>query len=126
MPTPPPHELDFGPYTAAFVEGLVRDVPQLSDAYREHLNDNFGELLPHVFLGDVTRWVVAVSQKRTDHDALATLLARMDAILSDPSHPCRELVLASFVENLGGETEALKVIRPISGRSLSAALEQCW
>ena len=121
-----PHESEITAANMVFVGTLVKDVPQLASAYREHLQDNFGELLPHVFMGDVTRWVVAVSQHGNETEALSTLLARMDAVLGDPSHPCQELVWVSFIENLGDERTAVAAIRALSGPSLRAALEKCW
>jgi hypothetical protein len=33
----------------AFIAELLADVPDLRPSYLEHLDDNFGELLPHVF-----------------------------------------------------------------------------
>ena len=42
----------------SFVEELLRVVPELQPAYDAHLNDNT-TLLPHVFMGDLTRFVIA-------------------------------------------------------------------
>jgi hypothetical protein len=46
--------------TISFVQDLVRQFQELRNLLKEHQEDNFGELLPHVFLGDVTRYVVSL------------------------------------------------------------------
>jgi hypothetical protein len=43
-----------------FVREIVERFPKLSPLLREHLHDNSGELLPHVFFGDLTRYAVAL------------------------------------------------------------------
>jgi hypothetical protein len=63
----------------AFIAELLADVPGLRPSYLEHLDDNFGELLPHVFFGDVTDWAVeqhpaAKRGSATAEEALTRLL----------------------------------------------------
>lgn len=41
-----------------FISLLVREVPELVPLYENHLRDNLDELLPTVFMGEVTRFVV--------------------------------------------------------------------
>jgi hypothetical protein len=36
--------------TVAFVRSMVARLPNLSELFEEHVKDNFGEVLPHVFL----------------------------------------------------------------------------
>ena len=58
------HESDLHPRspitsaTAHFVEHLLSKFPDLQPIDDSHMADN-GELLPHVFMGSVTRFVVA-------------------------------------------------------------------
>jgi hypothetical protein len=53
----------------SFIKELLRTVPELQPAYAEHLNDN-DTLLPHVFMGDVTRFVIAEASKPSESKAL--------------------------------------------------------
>jgi hypothetical protein len=41
-----------------FVERLVREAPPLKPVYDRHMLENMGELLPHVFMGELTRFVI--------------------------------------------------------------------
>ena len=51
-----------------FIEYVLAKVPQLRAVHSEHLKDN-DELLPHVFMGDVTRFLFLTfeNRKRRDH-----------------------------------------------------------
>ncbi len=52
-------------YDVTFMTELVAQIPELEPLYSEHMQDNFGEMLPHVLMGDVTRFAVAKSQTLT-------------------------------------------------------------
>lgn len=101
---------------AAFVERLLSAVPRLTGAYKSHVADNDG-LLPHVFMGDVTRYAIAES-KNPNSSTLAPLLAFLEDELNAGGANTRELIAVSFVENLLGETAALRALRPLMGLSL--------
>lgn len=45
--------------TDRFVDRLVERVDWLTPLVQDRLADNFGEVLPHAFLGEVTRQLVA-------------------------------------------------------------------
>ena len=58
--------------TEAFVRRLAGAWPGLRELLDEHLRVNFGEVLPHVFFGDITRWATALQvQSRRDIDLAA-------------------------------------------------------
>ncbi len=86
------------PADHAFTGALVWAFPELLDELGEHLADNDGELLPHVFMASVERWAeTLVSDRRSDLDRLLTVLA--DGY--DAGHESvQNLVDVSFVENL--------------------------
>lgn len=46
------------PSTAAFIEGVVEAAPSLRHVFDEHRRDYDGDVLPHLFMHDVTRWVL--------------------------------------------------------------------
>ena len=87
---------------SAATEGLVRDVvanvPELQPLLAEHLADNYGELLPHVFFGDVTRW--ALREKAVNSLSLKRLLTLLDASYAKGVPDVQELIAVSFLENL--------------------------
>lgn len=45
--------------TEATILQLVAAHPALAPVLAEHLEDNFGEMLPHLVMADVVRWLVA-------------------------------------------------------------------
>jgi len=78
------------------VHDLVRDLldaePRLAPVYREHLADN-DELLIHVLLGDVTRWL-------RQNGPAAAVLAVLERHLAGGDSDVQNAIAASFVENL--------------------------
>nr|WP_298719868.1 hypothetical protein [uncultured Steroidobacter sp.] len=97
----------------SLIERLLAAVPDLRGVYDEHISDN-DELLPHVFFGDVTRFAI----ENAAAPSVASLLALLDEALADADEEVREVVAASFVENLVGETAALKLMKPKMGLNL--------
>jgi len=69
----------------------------------EHLADN-GDLLPHVFFGDVTRYGSSLAREDADAKELDRLLADLDDALSDgeADDEVTNLIWVSFVENAQG------------------------
>jgi hypothetical protein len=108
------------PTQREFVEELLRRVPALQPAYEDHLRDN-EELLPHVFMGDVTRWVIEHARQPEHRRAVAALLAYFESALATESDG-KDLVLLSFVENLAGEADTVNALRPMLGQPLKRAI----
>jgi hypothetical protein len=82
----------------------IRDeIPGVNDLFKQHLKEQ-GELLPHVFFGDVTRFFLALVG-RHDEAARAASTELMHALeeAMDGDEPVQELVVASFLENLLGD-----------------------
>jgi hypothetical protein len=104
-----------------FVDGLVKEVSALQPVLDKHLAANH-ELLPHVFFGDLTRFVVSGFSDRPEHraDAEKILLLLEDA-MGSPDEDVQNLVSVSFCENLTGE-EPLDAIRAAMGSRLRAEL----
>jgi hypothetical protein len=105
-----------------YTEELIRSVPALQQIYRAHLQEN-DELLPHVFFGEVTRFVVTEARKAAAHDSsIARLLHEFEKGLEEGPEEVRELISVSFVENLCGEREAVKVLKPLMREKLKSKL----
>jgi hypothetical protein len=90
-----------------FIPHLVQEVPELLPAYEEHLRD-YDELLPHVFMGDVTRFVIDAYQRASTatgdarhwSQVLDRLMALLEAAAASSDIMLVNLVTVSFCENL--------------------------
>lgn len=100
-----------------FVEELIRIIPDLVAIHQEHVTDN-GELLPHVFFGDVARYVVAKTLDPAAEGTLRLLLNQLEIECERQNPETGELIGVSFLENLCGEIGPLKVLIPMMGPAL--------
>jgi len=89
-----------------FIRGLVREVPELAPTFQEHVEFH-EELLPHVFMGDVGRFVVANAIGRDSKSALARLMAYLEEGLANGPAGVQELIVVSFVEYLQDEASTI-------------------
>lgn len=86
------------PETVAFTGALVWRFPELMPEFGEHLSDNEGEVLPHVFMAQVERWAEQfVSERRP---LVERLLEELEKGYERGGEPVRNLIDVSFVENL--------------------------
>jgi hypothetical protein len=95
--------------TIDFIEGLVRRYPRLEVIFDEHDSDNFGEVLPHLFFGDLTRYLVSKflevesgdgPQGTEDKPELRGLLNDLEDVYAGGDEEIQELISVSFLENL--------------------------
>ncbi|MEK6747633.1 MAG: hypothetical protein AABY83_00315 [Pseudomonadota bacterium] len=105
-----------------FIERLLRVAPELKGAYEEHLVDN-DMLLPHVFMGDVTRFVVAAAEGGNDRVVVQRILDYFEIELKAGEAESLELIRASFVENLTGESTVVNKLKPMMGTGLRREIE---
>ncbi|KRB75113.1 hypothetical protein ASE01_17290 [Nocardioides sp. Root190] len=83
-----------------FVSRLSSRVPESSATLREHLDEQEGELLLHLLVGDLRRLALAwFGEGKTD--ALARLLDEVDTALREGDEYVENAVAVSFVEDLG-------------------------
>ena len=117
--------------TIDFIERLVVRYPGLKPLFDEHVSDNFGEVLPHLFFGDLTRYALALFadvQERTDVDTqaeseLRRLLNDLEDAYADAQEEIQELISVSFLENLPRPGEARSGVRTWLGPELSTQLD---
>lgn len=103
------------------VDRLIAEVPALRVALDQHVAANH-ELLPHVFFGDVTHFVVSGFDGHPERKADALkILALLEESMASPSEDVKNLVSVSFLENLLGE-KPLDAIRAAMGPRLRAQL----
>jgi hypothetical protein len=84
--------------TKAFCQLLIEQVPDIRTVLADHLNDN-GELLPHVFLGDLTRYVLSNGSSKT------RVVALLEESFQRLGPEVEDLISVSFVENLETEND---------------------
>jgi hypothetical protein len=92
-------------------EQLAREFPEVGDLLEAHLADN-GELLPHVFFGDLTRYVLSDGRDK------AAVVQRLEDVLSGADSAVEELIGVSFVENLETREELEHVLKGVTGNRI--------
>ena len=96
-----------------FWTDLVRTVPEFGDAYRRELEEEEGELLPHLMMGITLRpfleaRIDASSPPKTARDRIALDVAQravacLEAGLAAGDHELQETILISFLQKLATE-----------------------
>ena len=99
-----------------FVEELVIAVPEVQAVYRAHVDDN-GALLPHVFMGEVTRFALQIARSASSQEVLRKLLVVVEDGLRSNEADVSNFIAVSFVENLCGEDETVASFIPLMGEA---------
>jgi hypothetical protein len=105
----------------SFVGALCYDTPELIDLLQSHL-DTYEELLPHVFMGDFTRWVVGKFNDDRSDPNLRRLLVFIEESFSRQDESSQEIISVSFLENLPQVGEDDDEVRTVLGPHLRGEL----
>lgn len=115
------------------VDRLVDKFPVLETLLREHLAANFGEVLPHPFFGDLTRFATGeFSRLGSDQNTKGSLPAQrlrqlLDelewAFVTGPDE-VTNLIAVSFLGNLPRRGEEGDGLRDLLGPRLQSELER--
>ena len=108
--------------TVAFVGWLCREFPVLLPLLQEHLDDQNGEILPNVLLGEITRWLVCNFDSEPNVKEIVATLEH--AYSGGESTGVSELVAVSFLENLPRPGEDGAEIRNEIGPRMKKQLEE--
>lgn len=109
----------------AFVEALVHQFQVLLGVFEQHLEEQRGEVFPHVLMGDVTRWLVGRFITSGSSDTLLRdILGFMEQAFDDDEEQVQELLAVSFLENLPRFGEQGFAIRSILGPSMQKELQR--
>lgn len=100
-----------------FIERLLGVAPELKEMYDEHVADN-DVLLSHVFMGSVTRFVIASARDVDSLSVVQRLLDYFESQLVGGDAESIDLIRASFVENLIGEQMVVNKLKPMMGPAL--------
>lgn len=111
-----------------FIDDFVRAVPEVEPIVRAHSSDMDNEVLPHVLMADITRWIIGLHRAcdsgqhnacgQRDH-ALAFLEGRMADASDVAAH---DVIMASFLENLDQAGPDYDAVVARLGPSLRAGL----
>ncbi len=108
---------------ASFVESLIKDVPDLKSVYDEHISDN-DELLGHVFMGDVTRFVENLYNENANSGSLTNILHLFDKAYSSNDECLQGLISVSFLENLSRGENSYEGIKNMLSVQLTEELSK--
>lgn len=106
-----------------FFEHFLRAVPSFVPVYEEHMQDN-GELLHHVLMGDVARYVGQLYREGYERGnkqkkaVLRDILDILNEAMSSDDEKLQELISVSFLENLGRVDEEYEGLRELFGQAL--------
>lgn len=106
-----------------FLGVLIDRCPSLLPLLQEHI-DTYDQVLPHVFLGELTRWIEDRYQADPDDLQLTTALGYIDEYFAAAGPKDGELIAASFLENLPHAGEPGAEIRDALGPSLREHLDR--
>ncbi len=110
--------------TVAFVGAMTHRCPWLMSIFAEHLNDQEGEVLPHLYMADVERWAEAEAQRASN--ASAELAALLDFLENEFAKHAEsdvgEVISASFLEHIPRPGELGSELRRLVGPSLAERL----
>ena len=111
------------------VELLIEKVPELRPLLDKHLEDQCGELLQHVFFGDLTRYVLEQMHSLQEQspsrlpEAVRRILDFLEIALTSSDTLTRELVGVSFIENLDPTDPAFGQLKSALNPNLRRDLE---
>lgn len=99
-----------------FVKQLLAAAPEISDIHQQHMKDN-DEILPHVLLGEVTRFVIN-AHRNSNVELRTRILDFLECAVSSPDDKLQELVVVSFLENLHQAGEDYEGLKKLLGPNL--------
>ena len=127
-------DIEFGTIVSQKTASLVRQIaarfPGLIPILEEHLKDN-EEILPHVFFGDLTRYIESLHSmgEVTGSPAeLSAILQCLEDAFATGDTELQELVSVSFLEHLPQATEPGAELRKMLGENMRRQLHviEAW
>jgi hypothetical protein len=108
--------------TIALLDRLVESFPPLKPLFEERLADNFGEVLPHLLVADITRYIIDMSRDPVSDKEVRSLLGVLESEFATGDEDVQELLAVSFLENLPESPQVGYELRKSLGPALSAEL----
>ena len=110
----------------AFIGALVSEIPQLLPLLQDHLDEQEGEILPHLFMADLERWAEILVNEGSEEQRceLSRFLNCLELAFETRGEEVQELISASFLEHLPRPEKQGAELRALLGPSLAAELEK--
>jgi hypothetical protein len=86
--------------TVAFIGWMAFRSPVLLPLLQEHLEDNEGEVLPHVLLFQIRKWVEQEVEARGETDDVRVVVESLKVGLQDGDYELWALIRTSFIDDL--------------------------
>ena len=102
--------------TVATMGALSYEFPDLLPLLQEHLEDNEGEMLPHLYLADVMRWLAKRATVR--EDLCRAILRWLEDAYATGNEEIRGLLTVSGVELIPDPGEPGSELRTLLGPRL--------
>ena len=115
----------------SYITSIVNRFPGLRPVLDEHIKDNFGETLPTVFFGDVTRYVMTLLERATwgefaPRRELKDILCYFEESYFAGDKDVQDLIVLGFLENLPNLGEEGSQIRNMLGPNLQRRLKDLF
>lgn len=104
--------------SVAMVGALAHEFPALTDLLKEHLSDNFGEILPTLFLSDAVRWMTEHTDQR---DTSVAILAWLERAFDAGDDDVKDAIGTGFVEMVPDPGQPGSWMRQEMGPALRSA-----
>lgn len=109
-----------------FFDSLLEKVPELNSVYEEHLSD-YDELLPHVLMADITRFILDLLDKdhnQSNEEKISIFLRHFENALKLGDEEVKNIVVVSFLENLEQDSPSYDLLKSRFGKELQNSLRQ--
>ena len=114
-----------------FFPRLISEVPEFQPIYEEHINEH-DELLPHVLMGALRRYVVDMFRKSLGNESnarhlrqvVAKIFSFLESAMASSDAKLRDLVSVSFLENLDATDKVYEKIKALFGPHLKEEIEK--
>ena len=102
--------------TVAAIGALVDAFRELIPVLEEHLEDNDGEVLPHLIMADIVRWLV--DHRENESVVCQSILEWLEREFTRGPEEVRGLITASGVEMIPDPGQAGSELRDLLGPEL--------
>lgn len=113
-----------GASRTAFIGALFYRYAALRSILDEHLEANDGQVLAHLLMSDVIRWVVA--HLADERETCISILAWLEEAYVDGDEDIQNVIDVSGVEIMPGPHEPGYEVRQLLGSSLSRYYDVIW
>jgi hypothetical protein len=112
--------------TVSFVRALVDHFPELHPLFQEHLDDQENDILPHVFMADVERWLErkAINRQPRAGELVEGILEFLEDEIRSGGTEVANVIHASFLEHLPRPGQPGSEIREMLGPLSAERLRQ--